>query len=192
MTATAMTLTANMICNRCGDGVIGPLSRATMGTKSIKTAADCSLDTCGDGQLDPNEQCDDGNNSNQDSCLNNCLSIGRSCLDLLEQGARREDGSYLIQPQEGGVVTKVFCDMTTDGGGWTLAYKIDGREVNGPYPHAIGGHQLQTISNTNYAKLSDDDINAIGASAFWNICGRRQTIYRRSERAWYSDHGSIM
>ena len=28
----------DMICNRCGDGVIGPaMSRATMGTKSIKT-----------------------------------------------------------------------------------------------------------------------------------------------------------
>jgi cysteine-rich repeat protein/parallel beta-helix repeat protein len=28
---------------------------------------------CGDGELDPGEQCDDGNNSNEDACLNNCV-----------------------------------------------------------------------------------------------------------------------
>jgi cysteine-rich repeat protein len=30
--------------------------------------------TCGDGNLDPGEECDDGNSSNEDACLNDCTA----------------------------------------------------------------------------------------------------------------------
>ncbi len=33
----------------------------------------CQLNTCGNGMLDPLEECDDGNADNSDSCLDNCL-----------------------------------------------------------------------------------------------------------------------
>lgn len=45
----------------------------------------------------------------------------KSCLELFEQG-KKTDGVYEIQPGQRKI--KVFCDMTRDGGGWTLVAKI--------------------------------------------------------------------
>ena len=51
--------------------------RFTGGT--LRCTNDCRFDTsgcrspnCGDGVVDPDEDCDDGNTSNEDACLNNC------------------------------------------------------------------------------------------------------------------------
>ena len=45
---------------------------------------------------------------------------GRSCLHILEAGGSTGDGIYTIRGAAGGGPRAVFCDMTLDGGGWTL------------------------------------------------------------------------
>ena len=49
-----------------------------------------------------------------------------SCSDILAKGLSKGDGVYEVDPDGDGPKTSisVWCDMTTDGGGWTQVYKL--------------------------------------------------------------------
>ena len=67
-----------------------------------------SSQDCGDGRL----------------CIaNGCVEAVGSCLDLHEAYPSLGDGEYDILI--GGSVETVYCDMTTDGGGWTRVADFD-------------------------------------------------------------------
>jgi len=58
-----------------------------------------------------------------------------SCLDALDQGVTTS-GVYSIEP-DGGTPFDAYCDMTTAGGGWTLALKADGSRSTFDYDASI-------------------------------------------------------
>ncbi len=91
-------------------------------------------DTCGNGILEPSEQCDDGNNVGGDGCGATCLSglggsegdAGRSCKDIKDAKSTAGNGTYWLDLDGPGAgkPAQYVCDMA--GGGWTRVYAESG------------------------------------------------------------------
>ena len=47
-----------------------------------------------------------------------------SCLEIKQQSPSAESGTYRIETGTTNTVLDVFCDMDTDGGGWTLVWSF--------------------------------------------------------------------
>jgi cysteine-rich repeat protein len=111
----------------CGDGFINmgveECDDTNMDDNDDCTAM-CTEAFCGDGvHWYGMEECDDGNLNEDDGCANDCtLDVQTSCQNLKLSAPNSPSGIYLIDPDIGGPspAFMTYCDMTTDGGGWTL------------------------------------------------------------------------
>ncbi|XP_063789491.1 intelectin-1-like [Pseudophryne corroboree] len=54
----------------------------------------------------------------------------RSCKEIRQADSNAKDGIYTLSTEHG-ISYQTFCDMTTDGGGWTLVASIHENNING-------------------------------------------------------------
>ncbi len=125
---------------RCGDGFVFPRDEYCDDGNADETDACtslCAAPACDDGITSGDETDVDCGGScsacvagsaclDDDDCLNQACTEGlcspaESCAALLALHSGLDDGVYTIDPSGGGIedAVVVFCDMTTDGGGWT-------------------------------------------------------------------------
>ena len=116
-------------------------------------------------------------------------SVRRDCKDHHEQG-ERTNGLYKIHKNLPSTTIQVYCDQTTDGGGWTVIQRrMDGSENFyrnwTEYKSGFGHlHREHWIGNQNIYLLT--------AQAFWKGSELRfDMVYKRQSRMWYAKYSSF-
>ena len=123
---------------------------------------------------DATEVCDtvdndcDGDIDFDDSDITSECYDGINCLDIIQADSSAADGYYTIDPTGTGIGVDVYCNMTDNGGGWTLAVSISASNQN---HYNAGAYDDDGDDIVTYATIGEkyDDvfIDALWTERIW-------------------------
>ena len=124
------------IADACDSGVCAGTGPLDCDDADACTTDSCEADSgcihtpispcCGDGLVEAPEECDDSNVTAGDGCSATCtVELQTSCLTLHALMPALPSGTYDIDTNGDDQAETVYCDMTTDGGGYTMVRYTD-------------------------------------------------------------------
>ena len=111
----------------------------------------------------------------------------KSCWHILQKNNIAPDGRYWIDPDENGAF-EVLCDMSTDGGGWTLvsSYTNDDGVVNW-----AGSTVSNWLNDSTFGALDTYDVADYKSFAFSVLTDAGDLLIKDSNNGWLSFSGLL-
>ena len=171
--------------NKCAGGLFCTAGKCAPYCKSGLT--NCS-GTCVNTQTDTSNcgkcggKCAAGHKCSSGKC-----SAPASCAKVLAGNSAAASGVYTIDLS--GTSAKVHCDMTTDGGGWTLVATLSNSDARN---WSYQGKYANWLSATTLVKTSPD-LTADYKSAAYGALKANDLLVRTGKGAWasYSGIGNV-